>query len=195
MRLGLSKAMLGVMKNMLLNSLLLTSLTFSLSTAAGLYKGLDEEGNVVYSDTPFDNAKEINPPPLTVTKPIKVKPKETVKDPAEEANPGTSYTKFNIVSPTNNQTIRNVPNLTVNLRLKPDLDVIKGDNIWLFFDGKPLVKNSRSLSIPIGRADRGAHTVRAQLRSKTGKIIKSSNTITIHVKNSVAPVPAPLITP
>ena len=180
---------------MLLKSLLLTSLMFSVSVAAGLYKGLDEEGNVVYSDTPFDNAKEIKPPPLSVTKPIKVKPKVTLKETGEEASPGTNYTRFNIVSPTNNQTIRNVPNLTVNLKIKPDLDVIRGDNIWLFFDGKPLVKNSRSLSIPIGRANRGAHTVQAQLRSKTGKIIRSSNTITIHVKNSVAPVPAPLETP
>ena len=192
LRLGLSKAMLEGMKNMLLKSLLLTALMFSISADAGLYKGLDEEGNVVYSDTPFDNAWEINPPPLTVTKPFKIPPKEMVKDADEEtASPATQYTQFNIVSPTDNETIRNVPNLTVNMQITPKLDIIKGDNIWLYFDGKPLVKNSRSLSIPIGRADRGSHMVQAQLRNKTGKIIKRSNLITIHVKQSFVPVAPP----
>lgn len=181
---------------MLLKSLLLIALMFSLSADAGLYKGLDEKGNVVYSDTPFDNAWEIKPPPLTVTRPFKIPPKVTVKDAAEEtAGAETQYTQFNIVSPADNETIRNVPNITINMQTTPSLDITKGDNIWLFFDGKPLVKNSRRLSLPIGRADRGSHTVQAQLRSKAGKIIKHSNLITIYVKNSVAPVATPPETP
>lgn len=196
LRLGLAKAMLELMKNMLLKSLLLATLMFSLSVTAGLYKGLDEEGNTVYSDTPFENAKEIKPPPLTVSKPFKAPPKAAVKETAaEQASPETKYTKFSIVSPTNNQTIRNVPNIMVNVQITPKLNIKKGDNIWLLFDGKALVKNSRSTSIPIGRANRGLHTVQVQLRSKTGKVIKHSNTVTIHVKNSVAPIAPPLETP
>ncbi len=169
------------MKNMLLKSLLLTALMFSISADAGLYKGLDEEGNVVYSDTPFDNAWEITPPPLTVTKPFKVPPKEMVKDADEEtAGPETQYTKFNIVSPTDNETIRNVPNITINMQITPKLDIIKGDNIWLYFDGKPLIKNSQSLSIPIGRADRGSHMV-PQLAQKYGiNVDNGSGIFTIH---------------
>lgn len=192
LRLGSSKVMLEGMKNTLLKSWLLAALMFSISAYAGLYKGLDEGGNVVYSDTPFDNAKEITPPPLTITKPFKIPPKEMQEEADEEAaSSDTQYTKFNIVSPTNDETIRNAPSITINMQIKPKLDIIKGDNIWLFFDGKPLVKNSQSLTIPIGRADRGSHTVQAQLRSKTGKIIKRSNLITIHVKNSVAPKTIP----
>ncbi len=196
LRLGLSKAMLAGMKNLLLKSLLVSALMFAISADAGLYKGLDVEGNVVYSDKPFDDAWEINPPPLTVTPSFKVPPKETVKDAAEESDsPVTRYSKFNIVSPADNETIRNVPNITINMQTTPRLDITNGDNIWLFFDGKPLVKNSQSLSIPIGRADRGSHMVQAQLRNKAGKLIKHSNMITIHVKNSVAPVAVPAETP
>ena len=42
-----SKAMLDHMKNTLLKNLLLSAALLSLNVSAGLYKGLDEEGNVI----------------------------------------------------------------------------------------------------------------------------------------------------
>ena len=43
---------------------------------AGLYKGLDADGNVAYSDEPFNDAKEMTPPTITVLDPVKVTPKK-----------------------------------------------------------------------------------------------------------------------
>ena len=59
-----STAMLKLMKNTILKSLLTALLLFTFTSHAGLYKGLDEDGNVVYSDTPFDNAEKITPPQI-----------------------------------------------------------------------------------------------------------------------------------
>ena len=181
--------MLESMKNLILFNLIIPALLISFSSSAGLYKGLDEEGNVVYSDVPFDNAKKFTAPPITIVNPPKALPKEEVTEKEEEIV-DTKYSKFSIVSPTNDETIWNAPQLTVSLQIKPALNTNQGHTTWLLMDGKPMVKNSQSLALQIGRSDRGSHTLKAQIRNKKGKILKSTRTITIHIKNSVVPRPS-----
>jgi hypothetical protein len=176
-----------VMKNTILTSLLTAALLFVCTAHAGLYKGLDDEGNVIYSDKPFENAEQFTPPPLSIMDAPKVKPKEeAVEEPAE-----FKYTDFNIGSPKNNQTIWNEPDLIVTLQLKPALNTAEGHTVWLMMDKKPLVKNSQSMSLPIGRADRGAHQLQAQVRTKEGKILVRTRAIVVHIKNSVVPRAVP----
>ncbi len=175
--------MLEKMKNTILKSLLTALLLFTFTSYAGFYKGLDEEGNVVYSDTPFENAEKITPPPITVIDAPKVIPKQEVVE--EKKQTETKYTKFSITAPKNDQTIWNEPALTVSLQLNPALATAEGHTIWLMMDGKPLVKKSQSLSLQIGRADRGEHKLQAQVRNEKGKIIKRTKSITVHIKNTV----------
>ena len=158
-------------------------LSFSFSALAGLYKGLDEEGNVIYSDKPFADAEKITPPPLTVVDAPKVPIKKEVIE--EEKVVETRYTAFSIIAPTEQQVIWNEPDLTVSLKLQPALSIAEGHTIWLLMDAKPLVKNSQSPSLQIGRADRGEHQIMAQVRNKQGKIIKRTKAVTIHIKNTV----------
>ena len=66
LRLTQSNAMLGHMKNTLLKNLLIPALLYTFTASAGLYKGLDEEGNVIYSDKPFENSQQFTPPAITV---------------------------------------------------------------------------------------------------------------------------------
>ncbi len=179
--------MLVVMQNRifhyLLTYILATLLLLSFSTYAGLYKGLDSEGNVSYSDKPFSNAKEMTPPTITVMQPVKVKPKKIVTE--EPAGKKFTYQKFNIGSPTDQQTIWNNPALKVSLNLKPALNTAEGHKIWLFMDGKPIVKNSNSLALEIGLAERGEHQLQAHIRNKAGKVIKQTKAITIHIKRTI----------
>jgi len=151
---------------------------------AGLYKGLDADGNVSYSDKPFDNAKEMTPPTITVLEPVKVKPKNIVAE--KPISKKFNYKKFSISSPTDQQTIWNNPALNVSLNLKPALNTAEGHKIWLFMDGKPIVKNSRSLNLEIGLAERGEHRLQAHIRNKAGKVIKQTRAITIHIKRTIA---------
>ena len=177
-----SNAMLKLMKNTLLKSLLIT-LIFNFTVHAGLYKGLDDEGNVVYSDQPFDNAQKFTPPSLSVVNTPKAEIKKEVIE--EEKTAEFKYTDFDIVSPKDNQTIWNEPDLGVTVQLKPALNTAEGHNIWLLMNGKPLVKNSQSLLLSIGRADRGAHQLQAQVRDEAGKIVVRTRTIIVHIKNTV----------
>jgi hypothetical protein len=181
--------MLVRMKNILLKCLLIPALMFAFAVNAGFYKGLDEDGNVVYSDKPFENSKKITPPAITVMDATKIKPK--AEAPEEQAPAEFKYTEFDIIEPKNEQTIWNEPNLYVKLKLTPALNTEEKHNIWLLMDGKPLVKNSQSLSLPIGRSERGAHQIQAQVRDKDGKIIVRTRPVLVHIKNTAVPKPAP----
>ena len=181
--------MLEHMKNTLFKSLLIPVALYAFTATAGLYKGLDEEGNVIYSDKPFENSQQFTPPAITVVDAPKAPPKK--EEVVEEETAETKYTKFSITAPKNDQTIWNEPALAVSLQLNPALATAEGHNIWLMMDGKPLVKKSQSLLLQIGRADRGQHTLQAQVRNKKGKIIKRTKTITVHIKNTVVTRPRP----
>ncbi len=172
------------MKNIILKGLLLTVLIISFSAAAELYKGLDDEGNVIYSDKPFNNSKQFTPPSLTIIDAPKVPPpKEEISKESEDAE--FTYSLFSIAAPRNNEVIWNNPQLIVSLKVAPALNVTAGHTTWLLMDGKPLVKKSRSLLLQVGRANRGEHKLQAQIRDKKGKIIKRTKSITVHIKNTV----------
>ncbi len=176
--------MLVDMKNTLLNSLLILALISSCSATAALYKGLDSEGKVVYSDTPFEDAENFTPPPISV---MDVRKVDSEKEAATEEKPAEfKYTRFDIVSPTNNQTIWNETELTVVMQLTPALNSAEGHNAWLLMDGKPVIKNSQSMSLQIDRVDRGAHQLQGQVRDKEGKIIVRTRTTVVFIHKTSA---------
>ena len=176
--------MLVVMKNTLFNILLILTLVCSRSAYAVLYKGLDTEGNVVYSDVPFESAEKYTPPPISVMDAPKARADEKT---AEKKKPVEfKYMSFDIVSPAHNETIRNDPDVTVSLKLKPGLNTEENHNIWMLVDGKPVVKNTQSLSVQLGRLDRGVHQLQAQIRNKEGKIIVRTRTIVVFIHNASA---------
>jgi len=177
----------------LIQRFLVLLITFTCSAHASLYKGLDEEGNVTYSDTPFENAEKMTPPPITVLDAPKKAPAAAPKAEKEGSDKvvETTYKNFKISAPKNGQTIWNVPDLTVAVQMTPSLNTEQGHTVWLLMDGKILAKNSRSMLMQIGRADRGQHKLQAQIRNKKGKVINKSKSITIHIKNTVVTRPAP----
>lgn len=171
------------MKTPLLKYFLVMAIIYSSAISAGLYKGLDEKGNVIYSDKPFENSEPFTPPSLTIVDAPKIPPKKEVVE--EEKVEETKYTKFSISAPVNDQTIWNEPDLMVSLKLTPELNTSEGHTTWLLMDGKPIVKNSQSLLLQIGRSDRGQHTLQAQVRNKKGKVIKQTKPVTVHIKQTV----------
>ena len=176
----------GIIRVSIITALLSVFLGSNMAVA-GLYKGVDAEGNVVYSDKPFENSEQFTPPTITIMDAPRVPPPEEKPAIEEESPDETKYTSVVILSPKNQQTIWNEPNLIVRVKTKPELDIKAGHTLWLIMDGKPLVKKSRSLALPIGRADRGEHKLQVQIRNKKNRILKRSKPITVHIKNSVVP--------
>jgi len=170
------------MRNILIKVFLITLLLSAFSSHAQLYKGVDEKGNVFYSDKPFESAEKFTPLPLSIVDAPKAKPEEPVK---EEKPVAFKYTDFDIVAPKNNETIWNESAVTVLLNLRPALNAELGHSIWLMQNGNPVIKNSQSMALSIGRLERGAHQLQAQVRDKQGKIIVRSRAIVAHIKHAV----------
>lgn len=174
--------MLVVMKNTILNIVAISLLIYVSAINAGLYRGVDSEGKVVYSDMPFEDAEKYTPPPISVMDAPKAAAKQA--DVKEEAPADFKYTKFDIESPGNEQTIRNDPDVKISLDLVPGLNTEEGHSIWLLMDGNVLVKNSAEASFYIGRIERGAHKLQAQVRDASGKVVARTRTNVVYIHNT-----------
>jgi hypothetical protein len=158
-------------------------LLLPLPVNAQLYKGLDEEGNVVYSDKPFHNAEKLTPPPLSVMDAPKAAAKPEAAE--EEAKPvETSYSSFAIKSPSNDETLWNQPDVIITMDLEPKLAIQEGHTITLLVDGRPVVTKSGSPTVHAGRLNRGSHTLQGRVLNRDGRTIKQTPSVKVHVKQT-----------
>jgi hypothetical protein len=171
--------MLVVMKKILMFTFLVSAFATLSAVDAALYKGLDAGGNVVYSDKPFSNAEQYTPPPISVMDALEVNDE---KGAAVEDDPVEfKYMKFDIISPANNQAIRDEAFLDVSLRLEPGLNAAENHAVWLLMDGKVQVENSKSLSFQLDDVERGAHQIQAQVRDEAGEVVVRTRSVIVYV--------------
>jgi len=173
----------------------------TVSTQAALYKSTNENGDTVYSDVPpYAGAKEMRPPLLQTSPAVKYKPKAKPKAEPMAEDKTTKYLTFAISQPLGDETIRNnMGNISVMLKLIPELDTKEGHYINIYLDGKPVKKRSQSINMTLNNIDRGSHSVNAEIRDKQGKVVKTSPSIRFHLhrfsklhkKPTPTPPPAP----
>jgi len=165
---------------------------------ADVYRYVDEEGVVTYSDQPKKNATPITLPPMSIAEPA-------TPDHIVIQAPGTTfekstviYKKFSIINPnptgTGAITFQNPVNIEVGINIDPILR--PEDKIQLLLDGNPVTKPQTSLTLTIPRVDeknelvltRGTHTLQAIVLDKNGKIISKTEEITIYIhQHSILP--------
>jgi hypothetical protein len=164
-------------KNMRL-LLLFVTLFLLTSVSAEVYRSLDENGNVIFTDKPSPDAEK-----------IKIDKVQTISPPAVEdfeytppEKPATEgYTKLEITSPQNNQTFTGgAGDVAVNILIEPALDTKQGDHLILTMDGEKQA-NSSPTSFSFHNVDRGTHTMKVDIVNKGGKSLKSSATVTFFV--------------
>jgi len=159
---------------------------------ARFYKSVDEQGNIVYSDTPTPGAEQLTPPPISTveSKPVPKESSEEAQKTGEAGEepvkkPPTKYTKFSIVTPKNDDTIwDNNGSIPVSLALEPPLDTENGHSVWVYVDGKAVVRKSQSMVQPLSGIDRGTHKIRAEIRDENRKTLKRTQNVTVHLKRA-----------
>jgi len=174
-----------------------TLLVWTTGLSAAVYKSVDAEGNVVYTDEPVGNGKPLDLPPLSTIPP----PKYILsKPPAESGDSGTGYTKISIVAPTEDETLRdNTGAVPVSAGLEPALNVAAGHRFQYYLDGQTQGEPTASNQIVIANVDRGAHNVAVAVVDGEGKEVTRSSPVKFHLhRQSInfprgpgAPVPAP----
>lgn len=162
-------------------SMLLFVTTASL---AGVYKWVDEDGTVHYSDRPSEQAETLRVPgmgrsPDTTEKATASEAEQA--SPSPPAGPGGGYTVFEIVQPEPNQTFRiDTGEVTVGMLLEPGLQ--QGHHIQLSVDGVALKDRLSSTQLVLRNLGRGSHTLTASVVDATGQTVTAAVPVSFHLR-------------
>jgi len=167
----------GQMK--LTQTLMLLLLLINSLTQAALYKSIDADGTVTYSDRP--NLKTDKPlilPSENVIQSIPITTKKTTaKTPTETTN---NYNTLNILTPANESTLRsNSGNISLGLQLEPTLQATH--QLRILLDGNE-AKLSRSLQVSLTNIPRGQHSLSVQIIDADNRVLKQSPSHTIYLQ-------------
>jgi hypothetical protein len=159
--------------------LLITAVLLATQVQAEIYKTIDADGNVLYTDQPLEGAK-----PITLPKPSVYTPGPLATPagpPSQEEDAGTAYTALSISTPAQDETFFNSEGLVqVQLDLEPALDLTAGHKMVVDMDGTRMVSTGTSYSL--GNIERGSHTIRAEVVDRNGKPLITSAPVTFHFR-------------
>lgn len=151
-------------------------MVFSIVTAETVYKTVDEDGNVIFSDQPTQGAEQIELQELQTIK----NPNTPRLPPADTSRPKPAdyYQAISIISPAAEEGYRNnAGNLNVKLSLQPSLK--PGHKIVIKLDGQEIASGS-ALSASVDNVNRGTHSLSAAVVDSSGKsLISTSSSFTM----------------
>ncbi len=144
---------------------------------AEIYRYLDAEGNVTFSN---------QPPPGVKAEPLELAPVNTVggerssrseaRSGREQAPEEAAYERFAITQPEHDTAVRNnAGNITISLDLSPELR--PSDEVYLYLDGVE-VAHGAITSFALTNVDRGTHQVHAEIKDAEGKTLAKTPSVT-----------------
>jgi Domain of unknown function (DUF4124) len=158
----------------------LMSLACTVAVAATVYKWVDENGVVHYSDQPHENAEKVQlKAPQTYTAPKT--PAGPPQAPRQAASkPASAYQSCAISEPANDQVFPNTDTVTAGVTVQPA--VRPGDTAVVTLDGQrvPGVPASGG-QFTISPVDRGTHSIQMTIQDSSGATVCTSPAVTFHV--------------
>jgi len=145
---------------------------------ADVYKSVDKDGNIIYSDTPSANAEKIELGELPTIPALETGAASPPPPPTLEA---PEYLELEIVNPANDAALRleeDELTIPVTVRLVPAL--FRSHVVALYLDGNEYAVG-RGLGFQLTNIERGTHELRAVVKGTDGKIVKSSPPSTFHL--------------
>jgi hypothetical protein len=170
------------------------------SVQADVYKSVNEQGEVVYSDQPAPNAQRMKLPELpTYTAP----PIPAFSSTPEAAPVASPYESVKIVAPENDATIRdNQGVVRVEVVLNPPLMTKQGHRIQFYLNGEPHGIPVGTTAISFSNLDRGSYTLTSSVIAANGDVLASADPVVFHLHResvlnpnsplNVKPKPQPL---
>lgn len=169
--------------------ILLLYLLVVTAVSADVYRSVDDDGNVVFSDQPSPGAEKLDVQEIQTieTRPLAPPP---LPAPPDTTFPG--YDKIAITSPEYDATIRdNQGNLSVTTVLEPQLQTGLGHQLLLYMDGKPVSEGGSATAFNLENIDRGTHSLQAVAVDRDGNEIGRSATTVVHMKRASISAPKP----
>ncbi|MGO1692684.1 MAG: DUF4124 domain-containing protein [Marinobacter sp.] len=148
---------------------------------AEVYRNVDAQGNVTFSDEPSKGAKEVKVKPVTtITLPKPQNVRETDKLRAEVKREGSVYESVSFTYPENEQAFHSGSgDVRFEMRSTPGLE--SGHKYEVTLDGQP-VGQSTSGSVTVSNVFRGSHEAGIHIVDNNGVQIKTGSSVrfTVH---------------
>jgi hypothetical protein len=166
----------------------LATLVVSATVFGQVYKWVDEDGVVHFSDRPHPGAERIQlptyrvnsrptPPPVTRSTTSTAQQQQPV-----EETPAFAYTSVAITSPKAEETLWNIESiLNVTLAVTPALQ--RGHRVRVFMDGTPQMV--RGTSFQVADVFRGIHNIQVEILDETGQLMIRSTPSRFYVQHNV----------
>lgn len=179
------------------------SLALAGPLSAQVYKTVDEDGNVVYTDqAPKDGSAPIDLKPLSIietpeyVRPAKVAPKSELAEDGREMSLSylrQNYADFAIIAPQAEETIFQ-PGNVISVAWSTRYQLQAGMQVTVYVDGVAQTTSTQQV-IALAALERGEHTVTAELTDQQNRRIASAAPVTFFVRRpgllNARPQPAP----
>ena len=152
----------------------------ALATAqSSVYRTVDENGNVIFTDAPpagSSTAERVELPLTNTTPP----PANIAPAPGEKKEPAAKPLKVSITEPANETTIPMGPgNFSVSARLSGD--DTSGKQLQLFMDGNPQGEPQAAGRWSLSNVFRGAHDLTVAAIDARGETVATSEPVRVYV--------------
>lgn len=142
---------------------------------ADIFRSVQPDGTVVYSDQPSGDAQAVDLPPLMITPSTQTQqlpPRNDEKDKKPQR-------RISISSPSDNQIVPNGLNpMTVTTQISPELG--KNDRVRILLDNRLVAYGNQNRYV-LQQLPRGQHQLQAQWVDKEGKLLAQSESISLQV--------------
>lgn len=154
--------------------------------AEEVYKWVDEEGVVHYTDQPpSKDAKPARLPPLQTYKGGTAPDLQKFDKGAKGGKPAAGASQVQVVTPSQDETFRGAQRaVPIAVMVTPPLQ--EGQRLIYLVDGKPASMPTTDTSFALSGVDRGSHSVVVSLVDAAGQEVGRSLPVTFHVKPPIA---------
>lgn len=153
---------------------------------AEVYKTIDKDGNIVYSDNPkADNAEKIE---LRELNTVPAAPTNYSPSYSEGAPPQLMSYQVNIISPSNNLIIP-VGQRDLAIAVSLDQPLQAGHLLVYFMDGD-MIEETMMTNILIKEVMRGAHQITVEVMDESGQSLGMSEPVTVNLMRPIVTKPA-----
>jgi hypothetical protein len=157
-------------------------LVVAMAAHAEVYKSINADGEVVYSDRPTQGAERVKMPPLPSYTP---QPVRTLSRSAATVEQQVRYESFIISSPASDATIRNnLGTVEVDTRLAPALMTSLGHRIQFYLDGVAHGNQLDNTTLTLSNVERGEHRLSASVVDTAGNVLITTAETTVYVKRA-----------